>query len=103
MENNEPQLYGIKDATDCIDGLSFDQLDILNEYLNDEHFALSYITESEDNTNPEENTFFPVLAGYLNSLHWGRESIKHYIMYRSRFFLSEQEMKKHKEKQQKNR
>lgn len=92
MNKQEPELYGIKDATDLIDTLDFGDIDILNEYLNNERWAADYLKPSEEYKDPEnQKQFFPAIAGFLNSNHWGRESIKHYALYASRKILSERE------------
>lgn len=86
-ENN---LYGIKDAVLCIDGLDSGQIEILNEYLFDSKLADKYIKEES-----EEETFYPAIAGFLNSTASGKESIRSYASYKMFALIAEmeQEMK----------
>lgn len=82
------ELFKIKDATDNMDNLDRGDLDILNEYLHNERWASKYLEPDEDYQDPQQKSFFPTIAAFMNSDQWGRESIKHYLMYRSRFLLS---------------
>ena len=79
------ELYKIKDAVESIDKLSFQDLDMLNEYLHNESWASNYVNDVEDKNN---SLYYIPLASFLNSDQFGKESIKHYLMYKSRFLLS---------------
>ena len=79
------ELYKIKDAVEAIDKLSFQDLDMLNEYLHNESWASNYVNDVEDKNN---SLYYIPLASFLNSDQFGKESIKHYLMYKSRFLLS---------------
>ena len=80
--------YSIEHAIDNMNNLDRGQLDILNEFLHNESWASEYVQPDQDYPDPKKKNFFPTISAFLNSDHFGKESIKHYLMFRSRFLLS---------------